>query len=308
MCRLVNLAHEMKSHDDNRVNLLVSRKQQTPVIRRFFPILRSSHRLTHTYLLYFTILIQLVSFLILNNFLLNSHCHYSNMSGNPAPRRQPQANRTPYTKVLSALLKTELLRLCLEFHLPTDGSVVALRLRLKDYLNLNRDTLYRNPRYNALFPRHRRVINHLPPPLLIQPLPLSHTRSTSSSSILSYKSSSPALSYGSWNGIEDQPVHPQQHVPAPQLLPPQQPPPPHEPHAHHSPPPSPSNYGSDHDFPPPAVHAAIGRKSYPPIIGSLSLSTCTCRVIHGITMGFFPLDAVYSVPGHYEVPFPRDTM
>jgi hypothetical protein len=25
-------------------------------------------------------------------------------------------------------------------------------------------------------------------------------------------------------------------------------------------------------------------------------------------MGFFPLDAVYSVPGHYEVPFPRDTM
>jgi hypothetical protein len=62
MCRLVNLAHEMKSHDDNRVNLLVSRKQQTPVIRRFFPILRSSHRLTHTYLLYFTILIQLVSF------------------------------------------------------------------------------------------------------------------------------------------------------------------------------------------------------------------------------------------------------
>jgi hypothetical protein len=62
MCRSVDLAHEMKSHDDNRVNLLVSRKQQTPAIRVFFLILRSPHRLTHTTcLLYFTILVQLVS-------------------------------------------------------------------------------------------------------------------------------------------------------------------------------------------------------------------------------------------------------
>jgi hypothetical protein len=40
----------LKSHDDNRVNLLVSRKHQTPVVREFFPIpLRSPHHLTYTY-------------------------------------------------------------------------------------------------------------------------------------------------------------------------------------------------------------------------------------------------------------------
>ena len=64
----------------------------------------------------------------------------------------------PYTKVLSALRKNDLARLCAEFRLSSDGSVVALRNRLKDYLNIHRDTLYRNPRYNALFPRHRKPV------------------------------------------------------------------------------------------------------------------------------------------------------
>jgi hypothetical protein len=184
------------------------------------------------------------------------------------PRRQLQADIPPYTKVLSALLKTDLLRLCVEFHLPTDGSVVALRLRLKDYLNMNRDTLYRNPRYNALFPRHRRPTNHQLPPLVIPRLPASHTKSSASSPALSYVSLSPALSYASWNGIEDQlipPQHPvpgQPHVPAQHLPPPHQPLPPHDPHDHLVPPPSPSIAGDDQVFLPPAVHAADGRKFY----------------------------------------------
>jgi hypothetical protein len=235
------------------------------------------------------------------------------MSGVFPPRRQPQAIRTPYTKVLSALLKTELLRLCLEFHLPTDGSVVALRLRLKDYLNLNRETLYRNPRYNALFPRHRRVINNIPPPLIIQALPLSRTRSSSSSSVLSYKSSSPARSYISWNGIEDQPVPPQQHAPAPQLhapqpLSPQHLPPPLEPHAHHIPPPSPSIDGSEQDFPPPAVQAAEGRKFYPPVM-EFSFYLRARAAFYLVLQPFsFPVGAVCFLFRHYGVLFSRDTM
>jgi hypothetical protein len=185
------------------------------------------------------------------------------------PLRQLQANRTPYTKVLSALLKTELVRLCTEFRLPIDGSVVALRLRLKDYLNLNRDALFRNPRYNALFPRHRRLINHPPPPLIIPARAVSHTKSPSSSSILSYKSSSPALSYDSWHGFDNQPVPPQppilgqQQVHGQQLPPPHHLSPPHEPYVHYNPPPPPSIIVPDQDLPPPAVPAANGRKSYP---------------------------------------------
>jgi hypothetical protein len=188
------------------------------------------------------------------------------------PRRQLQADVLPYTKVLSALLKTELVRLCLEFHLPTDGSVVALRLRLKDYLNMNRDTLYRNPRYNALFPRHRRLTNRQLPPLVIPRQLASHTKSPSSSPALSYASVSPVMSYASWNGIEDQPVLPQHpipgqpYIPAQHPLPPHQPLPPHDPHDHFVPPPSPSIVGADQDLPIPAVHAADGRKFYLSIV------------------------------------------
>ena len=73
------------------------------------------------------------------------------------PRRAARANGAPYTKVLSALLKPDLVRLCGEFRLAADGSVVNLRKRLKDHLNLNRDRIYRDHRYKALYPKHRRV-------------------------------------------------------------------------------------------------------------------------------------------------------
>ena len=73
------------------------------------------------------------------------------------PRRAARANGAPYTKVLSALLKPDLVRLCGEFRLAADGSVVNLRKRLKDHLNLNRDRIYRDDWYKALYPKHRRV-------------------------------------------------------------------------------------------------------------------------------------------------------
>ena len=165
----------------------------------------------------------------------------------PSPRHR---SRRPYTKVLSALLKTDLVRLCVEFRLRTDGSVVDLRNRLKDYLNLHRDTLFANARYKPLFPRHRRPDQPPPPPP--GPLPLSNTLSSRHSSpALSYVSS--PRSYASWHGIEDLP-QPELHQdePAPfqqpldipdQIIP--------------SPPPS--VYFPDHASPPP-VPPLDGRK------------------------------------------------
>ena len=63
----------------------------------------------------------------------------------------------PYTKTLSALRKNELVRLSNEFRLPTEGSVFVLRNRLRVYLNAHNEVLYRNPRFNALYPKHRRA-------------------------------------------------------------------------------------------------------------------------------------------------------
>ena len=79
-------------------------------------------------------------------------------------RHSTHANMPPYTQVLSALRKNDLICLCDEFRLPTEGSVVNLRNRLKDYLNLHRNTLFRNPRYNPLFPRHRRPVQPIQQP------------------------------------------------------------------------------------------------------------------------------------------------
>jgi hypothetical protein len=225
------------------------------------------------------------------------------------PRRQLQANSTPYTKVLSALLKTELVRLCMEFRLPVDGSVVALRLRLKDFLNLNRDTLYRNPRYNALFPRHRRAMNHLPPPLTIQTTQLSHTKSSSSPSALSYKTPSPVGSYDSWNGIEDQPVLPQHPIPGQHHIPLQQPPlpllhqdpPPQEPHVHFDPPPSPSIAGSDHGLLPPVVHAAVHAAAHAADGRKSSLSLELSFSVHLSSHWFFRLFRYDEVRHYWDV-------
>ena len=171
------------------------------------------------------------------------------------PRKQVGINGPPYTKLLtgSALLKTDLLRLCGEFHLPADGSVVDLRTRLRGYINLNRDTLFRNPRYRALFPTRPRIKR----PPSSSPTP-THTPTAPSSPALSYAPPSPAGSYASWDGINDdliplvqphQPQIPHQHPPIP----------PHGPLMHHPPPPSESPSDSDHGSPPPA-HAVDGRK------------------------------------------------
>lgn len=130
------------------------------------------------------------------------------------PRQQAIAGGPPYTKVLSALRKTELIRLCGEFHLHADGGVVILRNRLKDYLNLHRDAVYQNPRYRPLFPKHRRINQPA-----ASPTPsLSPTPSEAS-----------AQSFGSWNGIYDLPVQDpippvQPIIPAQQALLPQEPP------------------------------------------------------------------------------------
>src|SRR5271156_6370945 len=67
----------------------------------------------------------------------------------------PLADSPPYETVLSALRKTDLIRVSLEFKLPTDGPVTMLRGRLRYYLNFHRDRVFRNPRYCALYPRIR---------------------------------------------------------------------------------------------------------------------------------------------------------
>ena len=114
------------------------------------------------------------------------------------PRRAARVNGAPYTKVLSALLKPDLVRLCGEFRLAADGSVVNLRKRLKDYLNLNRDRVYRDPRYKGLYPKHRRA---------------GEPAAREQSPVLSDRS------FESWNGIADQP----QDIPQAGPLPPRTP-------------------------------------------------------------------------------------
>ena len=155
----------------------------------------------------------------------------------------PQGDRRPFTMVLSALRKTELNRLCLEFRLPTDGSVVALRSRLKGYLNFNHDMLFRNPRYKALFPKHRRPPQPLPPP---HP-PFQNLPAHPSPPALSYRSSPTHSHYAPWYGIEGD-LQPQP-LPEPLPLPMQPPEPLHDfpiPPGPPYPPPSPSIASSGH--------------------------------------------------------------
>jgi hypothetical protein len=174
------------------------------------------------------------------------------------PRQQLQP---PYTKVLSALLKTDLVRLCVELRLPSDGSVVGLRTRLKDYLTRHRAALAINPRFTALFPRHNRI-NQPPAPL---PLPNNPPPPPPSTSALSYADDE----FEPWNGIEghEAPGDEQDLVPIPPLdqyhhgpVFPQDdydhdpPPPP-------SSPPGSSSGPSDRGFSPPEIHHDDERKS-----------------------------------------------
>ena len=78
------------------------------------------------------------------------------------PRQSPV--RRTYTKTLGVLRKNELLQLAAELGLPTDGSVVVLRDRVKVHLTAINETLYRNPRYKALYPKlhqHFHLVIHL---------------------------------------------------------------------------------------------------------------------------------------------------
>lgn len=158
-----------------------------------------------------------------------------------ASAQQHQRDRRPYTRTLSALLKTDLIRLATDFRLPTDGSVLDLRNRLRVYLNARRDNLRANPRYKALFPKNHRPVQ---PPHLTPPPP--------STPALSYRSLSPVGSFDSWHGIGDQPQHhehPLHHQPLVQPFVPLDPPPAVTPDP------------SDRSSPPPSIIAGDGRKS-----------------------------------------------
>ena len=139
------------------------------------------------------------------DLLLSRH---SSFSGMPDPPTFQAAALPPYTQLLSTLRKINLLRLCLEFHLPNDGSVLQLRDHLRDYLNLNRDTLVHNPRYTALFPRHHRV-NQPPPPRTKHSTDLSYFSSRSSSPD---DSKSSDHSFESWHGIKAHDDVPHIHI------------------------------------------------------------------------------------------------
>lgn len=108
------------------------------------------------------------------------------------PQQCHQASLTPYTQVMSSLRKPDLVRLCSEFKLARDGSVVQLRNHLKHYLNLHRGHLFHNPRYTVLFPRLRGPNQPPPPP------------SVPTSQAISYQSPSPAFSDETWHGVQDQ--------------------------------------------------------------------------------------------------------
>lgn len=119
------------------------------------------------------------------------------------PCQLTQFNRRPYTKLLSTLRKQELIWLCVELRLSTDGSVVDLKERLKVYLDDNHNEFAANPGYKVLYPNQRRRRHPRPP--------ASHTLS-----------SSPTLSFRSWNGIADEPQqqpNPHEHSPSPQFSP-----------------------------------------------------------------------------------------
>lgn len=160
----------------------------------------------------------------------------------------PPPQELPYAQTLSALRKNDLLRLTVEFRLPVEGSVVTLRNQLKKYLNSHRDTLYRNPRFTALYPKHRRPARQSS----FAPSNSRNSRSTLSGS--PQRSPSPTPSYGSWNGIEED------VRPPPIILPPRSPP-----HArfhspvHRHPSPIPPVLAPEPVIPPPREQVVVDR-------------------------------------------------
>ena len=177
--------------------------------------------------------------------------------------QHPRQIDQPYTATLNFLRKIDLLRLCLEFKLPSAGTVVTLRKDIKKHLNSHRDTLYHNPRYAPLYPKHRqRNRNPSPAPSFLNS---NFTPSHPPSPPLSYRSPSPTPSDESWNGIQDLRLHHSPPPIQPQLpgSPPHQEAPPQLLDDHDPPFQPPSDYGWPPD-PPHAAYIPNGRKSHSP--------------------------------------------
>jgi hypothetical protein len=195
------------------------------------------------------------------------------------PRQRRQPNGAPYTRLFSSLRKPDLIRLCVEFRLASVGSVITLKERLRDYINLNRDMIYRNPRYRALFPRHQNPGRRASPP---------DSDSIGPSPPPSNRSLSPASSDDSWHGIggpidngapaEDHAQHPFEHHP---FLQPDQPPEPQHPqvqldvqpiHPNNLPqeqqPFIPDNPYDPIDIPFPPLSVVNSNRGSPPVVGS----------------------------------------
>ena len=160
------------------------------------------------------------------------------------------------------LRKIDLQRLSLEFKLPTDGTVLNLRDRLRVYLNAHSNVLYRNPRYRPLYPQHRRLPQPVQPQ---QPAEQEgHAENNRTPSPTPTESTDASdISYESWHGIEGPPAH---HIPV--VQPPQIPVAPapvvfHDAAEHYPPPPpppSPSVPGSDPGHFPFSDHGNGSRK------------------------------------------------
>ena len=117
-------------------------------------------------------------------------------------------NRHPFTKTLSTLHKDKLIQLSIEFDLPTEGSVIYLRDRLKAHLTLHNDAIYNNPRYRGLYPKpHRLNLNkHHVTPVNASPIPsLPSPLDLPSPPAPVHPNQSLTPSFESWNGINPQP-------------------------------------------------------------------------------------------------------
>ena len=118
----------------------------------------------------------------------------------------PQQLQQPYTSTLRMLWKIDLLRLSVEFKLPTDGTVINLRDHLRVYLNSHSKTLYRNPCYRLLYPQHRCTTLPVAPRKQVEDEPVNRSPSPSTTDTSDTSDSS----YESWNGIQGPPLN---HIP-----------------------------------------------------------------------------------------------
>lgn len=91
-----------------------------------------------------------------------------------------------YSKPITGLRKTQLMRLALDLNLPSDGTVLDLRNRIGIVLTAQKDNLSRDPRFTKLYPRRHQN-------------PAGSPRNSQPSS----RSVSPTLSDSlSWHGIQ----------------------------------------------------------------------------------------------------------